>query len=102
MLPSWISTSSSIGMAVVPPLVGTGQHTSTVEINYYLLGVRRPSLLNCSQEVSISRLYPSSPSYITYLNRDATGFSRDVCAILSLLIFFHPQTFFDASSMTSG
>jgi hypothetical protein len=46
MFPSWISTSSSIGMAIVPPLVYADQAYSIVR------------------------------------KKDATGFSRDVCAIL--------------------
>ena len=38
-------------------------------------------------------LLSSSPSHIS-LNRDATGFSRDVCAILLLLTFFSSSNIF--------
>ncbi|KAJ3555515.1 hypothetical protein NM688_g2534 [Phlebia brevispora] len=65
MIPSWLSTIASVGMAVGPPLVYADQAYSIVRKK-----VRERSPL---------RLYPADR-----LRRDATGFSRDVCAILLL------------------
>jgi len=64
MVPGWITTAASVGMAFLPPLVYVDQAVSIQRKKWvYSLALRA--------RVLISPLF-----------RDATGFSRDVCAIL--------------------
>lgn len=78
MLPSWLSTLASIGMAVGPPLVYADQTVSIVRKKCVFF-----FLLACHHENNRSIPYGK-----WLLNRDSTGFSRDVCAILWACHYF--------------
>jgi len=77
---SWLSTAASISMAVGPPLVSLYLFLPRLnDMNDFRSTPTKHSPLFANG--MISTLLACAQSYIVR-DRDATGFSRDVCAIL--------------------